>query len=299
MRKYYFDQYHSPVPGFYIERGIINRNFSPHRHDFTEMVMILSGQGLHIIEERSYSTGRGDVFVLTGDTVHRFEDTVNLEICNIMFDPVLPHRQYPGLASLSGYQALFSVEPRRHLDGMIEHRTSLDGKQAICLEELTGLLIDEYGKTCREEGDPALILSLFGSMCFYLSRLAEERMKEGGSTNTLYASVASAHIHSHYGDELSLEDIAGITNVSARHLRRIFSEIYGMSPGCYLKNVRLQEACRLLEFTSRHITEIAFSCGFGDSNYFSRLFRSVYNCSPREYRLSHRGSSSPPGVPSG
>jgi AraC-like DNA-binding protein len=49
--------------------------------------------------------------------------------------------------------------------------------------------------------------------------------------------------------------------------------------------VRLKRAADLLEETDESIQEIAYSCGFREPNYFSRVFRKKYGRSPREFRL--------------
>jgi len=72
--------------------------------------------------------------------------------------------------------------------------------------------------------------------------------------------------------------------MSERNLRRVFSHAVGMPPSRYIQQIRIAHATSLLESTQRSITEIAFDCGFEDSNYFSRQFQSVMKLSPRAYR---------------
>ena len=52
----------------------------------------------------------------------------------------------------------------------------------------------------------------------------------------------------------------------------------------YIINLRIQNACRLLLETNKSITDIAFECGFNDSNYFGDSFRKIKGISPRKYR---------------
>jgi AraC family L-rhamnose operon transcriptional activator RhaR/AraC family L-rhamnose operon regulatory protein RhaS len=49
-------------------------------------------------------------------------------------------------------------------------------------------------------------------------------------------------------------------------------------------NIRIQKAAELLKSTERTITDIAFDCGFSDSNYFARCFRKIMDQTPNEYR---------------
>ena len=52
----------------------------------------------------------------------------------------------------------------------------------------------------------------------------------------------------------------------------------------YLVNVRIKNACRLLLETNHSITDIAFECGFNDSNYFGDAFRRIKGIAPNKYR---------------
>ena len=69
-----------------------------------------------------------------------------------------------------------------------------------------------------------------------------------------------------------------------RTLERVFIRHLGCSPGAYLIDRRLNRGAGLLASTDRTITEIAYSCGFRESNYFCKLFRRKFFLSPQEYR---------------
>ena len=79
-------------------------------------------------------------------------------------------------------------------------------------------------------------------------------------------------------------EIASACNLSLRTLERVFIRHLGCSPGAYLIDRRLNRGAGLLASTDRTITEIAYSCGFRESNYFCKLFRRKFFLSPQEYR---------------
>lgn len=88
-----------------------------------------------------------------------------------------------------------------------------------------------------------------------------------------------------FSGELTLNETARRHCVSPAHLSRSFKRETGMNFNHYLSTLRLKKAEQLLEQQPRRpIGEIAFACGFNDSNYFSEKFRSVYGCSPSAYR---------------
>jgi AraC family L-rhamnose operon regulatory protein RhaS len=58
----------------------------------------------------------------------------------------------------------------------------------------------------------------------------------------------------------------------------------GSTPQRYLNRLRLIKARHLLRHTDDSVTDIAYRCGFGDSNHFSTLFRREFDWSPRDIR---------------
>lgn len=63
----------------------------------------------------------------------------------------------------------------------------------------------------------------------------------------------------------------------------------GLTPQRYLNRLRLMKARHLLRHSEASVTDIAYRCGFSDSNHFSTLFRREFNWSPRDIRRGQDG----------
>ena len=61
-----------------------------------------------------------------------------------------------------------------------------------------------------------------------------------------------------------------------------------MAPMEYLKKVRLQKAAAMLLTTNANVTEVAFACGFNDSNYFSSVYHKEFGMSPSQFKRQGR-----------
>ncbi len=85
-------------------------------------------------------------------------------------------------------------------------------------------------------------------------------------------------------EDLSIDDLAFLTNLSLSSFKRKFSSIYGTSPNKYITSKRLEKAQTLLNTTDLSISEIAYDCGFSDVGYFSKTFKKHYNLSPSDIR---------------
>lgn len=92
------------------------------------------------------------------------------------------------------------------------------------------------------------------------------------------------HIHTNYGSDITLDELACIACVSKTHLAHLFRSRLGISPLRYLLQVRIETAKRLLGTSPLPIHEIASQVGFADPLYFSRAFKAASGLSPRAYR---------------
>lgn len=86
------------------------------------------------------------------------------------------------------------------------------------------------------------------------------------------------------GKEQSLEEIAKQLGCSDRHLRRVFTAEYNVSPVQYLQTCRLLLAKNLLTDTDLPILEVAMAAGFGSLRRFNDLFKKQYSLSPTTLR---------------
>lgn len=93
-------------------------------------------------------------------------------------------------------------------------------------------------------------------------------------------------IESHIFSPLSIGDLSQLTNYSLASFKREFKKIYNDSPANYIKNRRLEKAAELLIVSSIPISSIAYDCLFNDIANFSSSFKTKYNRTPSQYRLS-------------
>ena len=87
-----------------------------------------------------------------------------------------------------------------------------------------------------------------------------------------------------FADALDVEALAASVHLSRAHFIRSFRDVFGETPHRYLQRRRIERAMAFLRETRRPVTEICFDVGFSSLGTFSRTFREVVGCSPRQYR---------------
>lgn len=262
---------------FHIQQDIHENTFPMHSHtDFFELVVVIGGSATHIIDDECFPIKKGDVFVVGTELSHGFTEAVDFRICNIMFSFDEFFGDSSDICSSKGFRSLFC--------GKIPNRLTLPPEEFLRVCEMLKVLQTEY--ISGSDGKETLLRSYFMLLTVTLSRLFTS--KETGKTRSIENITAAAEfIERNYTEKLTLDSIADVTHYSSRHFVRIFTETYHQTPQEYILSLRLRRACRLLEEGELSIEETAQQSGFGDGNYFCRVFRKHMNITPSDYRRRH------------
>ncbi len=79
-------------------------------------------------------------------------------------------------------------------------------------------------------------------------------------------------------------EMAELCQRSPEHLARSFRKYMGTTPSSWLNEQKLKQACLLLEHSNTPVLDIALSLGYGNLNYFYRLFKERFGLPPGEFR---------------
>ena len=111
------------------------------------------------------------------------------------------------------------------------------------------------------------------------------RDQNSGNKNRSILKTAVDFIDSHYMDEeISLNTVANVANVSSNHFSALFSQNMGQTFIEYLTTLRMNKAKELLRCTGMRSSEIAGEIGYKDAHYFSYLFKKTQGMTPSDYR---------------
>jgi AraC family L-rhamnose operon transcriptional activator RhaR/AraC family L-rhamnose operon regulatory protein RhaS len=253
-----------------------------HRHlFFCEMIVIVEGQGIHMVNDTRYLVSAGDVFMLKGENAHSFENCQNMVIVNIMFDLGLLGDVISRLKKMPGFISFFDLEPIFRGEHDFKSRLTMNRPQLDRAFEFIEILLHEFKH--RPTGYEAALTGTLIDLLVYISRLYEGSEKP--HTDELIRIARAIHyIDHHYRIDISVPHLAGLANLSVNQFHRVFHAATGTSPIDYVNRRRIADAKESLLATDVPITRLAFDLGFSDSNYFSRVFKKYVGTSPTGFR---------------
>ena len=251
-----------------------------HWHATLEINVCASGVLKTSTQRGEYIVREGDGVLVNANVLHRneaFEGARGVCVQTHMFD-----RSLAAAAELPQRRYVAPVVECTLLDALpllrenAEHRAvleALDRAFAAAGEEKDGYELEICGLLNRAwQGIYALALPVIGARQ-PLPRMETARLKR-----------MLGFIRDHFAEDISPADIAASAGVCERECFRCFKQELGTTPLATLTDFRLRKAAELLRETDRSVSDIAAACGFANSSYFGKVFRSRMNLSPLAYR---------------
>lgn len=252
-----------------IEPRLPQPAFPEHHHDFHEIVVVEHGTGIHVFNGQPYTIGGGTVCFVRDHDRHLYEHTDNLCLTNILY------RSPDAFQFLSGLNQLLPQE----LNGQYLSHWRVNQSVLLQVRHLVGQMenLGEAMDTPTAANREILFMQL-------LVLLRKSSLMEAATDNDARLNLLLAWLEDNFADEVCWEAIAEQFSLSLRTLHRQLKQQTGLTPQRYLNRLRLIKARHLLRHSDDSVTDIAYRCGFGDSNHFSTLFRREFNWSPRDIR---------------
>jgi AraC-like DNA-binding protein len=104
---------------------------------------------------------------------------------------------------------------------------------------------------------------------------------------------ARDHLDRNFATEVGLDDAAKIARVSKFHFLRLFTATYGVTPGVYLTNRRIERAQDLLRTTNLTVTEVCFAVGYSSLGSFASRFREITGETPGAFQRRWASTGAP------
>ncbi len=240
-----------------------------HYHNMYEIYFLTKGICRYFIENKLFDVKAGDLVLIPKGIIHKtlyLGESTDRHLINFS-------KSYIPTSLAIDLKSLFSNNIYRPDENLIPEITTLFEKIAMeseAFDNFSNLLISGY------------MTELFTII------LRNPSYKEPTSLSNIPIENATTYISSNYKKNIALEDMATMVGLSPSYFSRLFKNTTGFGFKEYLTLVRLKEAQSKLIHTDKSICEIAYECGFNDSNYFSSVFKDLNGLSPIKYRKQNR-----------
>ena len=119
----------------------------------------------------------------------------------------------------------------------------------------------------------------------YTGRASEKPDFRGGLPIRQLRKVED-HVHENLAEDISVEALAELVDLSPFHFSRVFKQATGMSPLQFVTRERITYAQQLIRETARSIIDIGLEVGYTSPSYFTKVFRRVTAVRPTDFRSS-------------
>lgn len=234
-----------------------------HYHTAFEIYYLEDGLCRYFIDNKCYDVSAGDIVLIPEGVIHHttYQGEYHrrrLIYCSRSF---IPNAVTEKLSSMTYIYRNSSVSED--------------------VKKIFNIIEREYSSPDRYSSG---IISTQTELLFYLLARNKNEYPSSSEGNE-YVSAAIGYVREHLTDGVKLSDAARAVSVSPEHLSRIFKQNTGLGFSEYVTLLRLRKAEELLRGNGRmSVSEVAYACGFNDSNYFSEKFKRSYGLSPIKYR---------------
>ena len=255
-------------------------DFPTHKHNYLEMMIVLSGSITHVIAGESVTLEKGDILVLNKHVSHSikqagvsdigvniiisdsFVESLSEDLSETVFSELVLHNSK---LSGSGIYLCFGAEGNTQIENIIEN----------LLFELTEYSADDK------------ILRYTTALLFdYLSRKSKKLLKIASHTpdkKGLRRREILSYIQSNY-KTASLTELAERTFLTAPYLSKLISDAFGKGFKELLLEERMRRAIDLITKSDMPIGQIIDSIGYENESYFHKEFKKHTGVTPLKMR---------------
>ncbi|MDO4215758.1 MAG: AraC family transcriptional regulator [Bacteroidales bacterium] len=255
-----------------------------HTHEEFELNFLANASGARrIVGDSSETIGDLDLFLITGKDL---EHAIVQEKCNsediheitIQFKWDFSDKAFFGKNQFGSIQRMMK-----------------EAEKGLCFPQITILKVYNILDSLAEEKNGFYSVIKFLTILYELSICTGARTlssssfaKTAANTESRRVNKVSKYVNEHYAEEIRLNDLAELVNMSRTSFSRFFKLRTGKSLTDYITDIRVGHATRLLVDTTTTIAEIAYGCGFNNLSNFNRILKKKKKCSPKEFREQYR-----------
>lgn len=260
-----------------------------HKHNFIEIVYVVSGEGTHVVGNHRSKVSKGDLFIINYDTPHAFFSDKNAQEPFVAYDLMFT-TDFLDSSMINGnnFEAIgssflfFSLFPEQQ---QIGPDLQLSGSNYSLFGELFNKIYLEY--KMRDKGYTNIIRAYVIELVVRIFRKMDSQPNNKIPPRQLQiVNTALQYLRDNFNKQISMDELSAKVFLSKDYFGRLFRDVTGNPVSSLLQQIRIDEACKLLSTTDHKISQIAECCGFNDIKFFYNTFKKTTGLTPGEYRKS-------------
>lgn len=250
-------------------------------HNFYELFIVLKGHKRYFISDETFDLNPFELVIVRPNEIHRTVSLENTQQSRLIL--YFEESYFDRFADVIERCSLFDCLKMKKLTIPASHRLRFT-KLLNCITSMDNNDLTDPIKYA------VMQCYMFELLCL-LSETASVSPHIIKSTPQIDRAVE--YICKNYKSGITLKSTADEVFLSPSYFSALFKKCTGLPFGEYLRNIRVENAIRMLTESSESITQIAAECGFSSPNYFKDVFRQVTGISPSRYRRETKDEFQP------
>lgn len=256
-----------------------------HKHNFLELIYVISGSAVHYIDDTEYKVTKGDLLLIDTDQTHFHKSETGVLFADMVLLPeFISENLYSTQTAIDIFAYYLYNSEQFSTNGL--PRTPLirfKGNDLIAADAIVNAMCDEI---LNRGSNYAEIVSSYLNILFYMIIRNIETTNSDRVMNDIRDIIPGIidYIEKHASSQISMNEMAKKYFYSPAYFSRAFKKNFGVSFSAYVQSVRVQKVIELLDCTTLSVEEISEKIGYHDKRELNRAFKNVTGTTPGEYR---------------
>ena len=249
-----------------------NNELPIHYHDVFEYAFVLKGEVIYKINDENIALHENEGIFVNSDVIHAVRQSGS--------DAILYTIGFPSNLLINDSSNFLY---KKYFDPIIYGNCKYLIIKDKDILDLMNTIYDDSKKSFDDLHFLSLLINLWSKTYEKLCKLDLVR-NTNEFINEERIKLILNYIHEHYGEKISVDDLANLLNISKNTCFRLFKKYLSKSPTEYILDYRINKAATFLLHSNKNIISIALECGFENASYFGKVFKEKTGFSPLKYR---------------
>ncbi len=243
----------------------IHYHYARHFHASYSIGVIEAGVGGNYYQGATYLAPRQSIVLMNPEEAHTGFSAEGL--------PLTYRMLYPGVECVQTIASELQMSGTPYFKEAVVHDDAL-AKRILCLHSW-------LEQSQEQLAQQTLFVEVLSTL---LNHYTTSQTNPAGCRQEHRAvGLIKDYLHDNFRADVSLAELAEVTNLNRSYLVRVFCEAVGMPPYTYLNQIRVEKAKQCLR-QGMAIAQTAIAVGLADQSHLNRHFKRIVGISPGQYR---------------